>query len=102
MLLLGMFIKNLEVVFFGEGAHIGLDCTLRAWSCFGCDLHSRYRIRNHFSFCGLCKKGQVSGASVVMIEPFPIIFVTDKKSVKYTVVLALMLMILVLIVYFLF
>jgi uncharacterized protein (TIGR00304 family) len=47
-------------------------------------------------------KGKVRGAGVVMIGLIPIIFGTDKKSVKEAVALALALMIVVLIVYLVF
>ncbi len=36
-------------------------------------------------------KGQVKGAGVIMIGPIPIIFGTDKKSVKTVLVLAIVL-----------
>ena len=38
-------------------------------------------------------KGKVKGAGVIMIGPIPIIFGTDKKSVKTVLVLALALVI---------
>ncbi len=47
-------------------------------------------------------KSKVRGGGVVMIGPIPIIFGTDKKSVKEAVSLALALMIVVLIVYLVF
>ncbi len=43
-------------------------------------------------------KGKVRGAGVIMIGPIPIIFGTDKKSVKAVLALALVLTITVLIV----
>jgi len=50
-------------------------------------------------------KGKVKGAGVIMIGPIPIIFGTDKKSVKTVIVLALaltvMLIIAMIIYYFL-
>ncbi len=47
---------------------------------------------------GGAKKSKVHGAGVIMIGPFPIIFGTDKKSVKAVLALALVLTIVVLIV----
>ncbi len=44
------------------------------------------------------KKGKVRAAGVVMIGPIPIIFGTDKKSVKTVLALALVLTIVVLII----
>jgi uncharacterized protein (TIGR00304 family) len=44
------------------------------------------------------KKSKVSGAGVIMIGPIPIIFGTDKKSVKAVLALALALTIVVLII----
>jgi uncharacterized protein (TIGR00304 family) len=44
------------------------------------------------------KKGKVQGAGVIMIGPIPIIFGTDKKSVKTVLALALALTIVVLII----
>lgn len=44
------------------------------------------------------KKGKVRGAGVIMIGPIPIIFGTDKKSVKTYWVLGLALTIMVLII----
>jgi uncharacterized protein (TIGR00304 family) len=43
------------------------------------------------------RKGKVKGAGVIMIGPIPIIFGTDKKSVKSVLVLALALTIAVII-----
>jgi uncharacterized protein (TIGR00304 family) len=50
------------------------------------------------SSAGGSKKGKVQGAGVIMIGPIPIIFGTDKKSVKTVVALALALTIVVLII----
>lgn len=47
---------------------------------------------------GKSKKGDVQGAAVIMIGPIPIIFGTDKKSVKFVLVLALALTIVALII----
>ena len=47
---------------------------------------------------GEAKKGKVRGAGVIMIGPIPIIFGTDKKSIKNILVLALALTIMVLII----
>ena len=47
---------------------------------------------------GGAKKGKVQGAGVIMIGPIPIIFGTDKKSVKAVLALALALTIVVLII----
>ena len=47
---------------------------------------------------GGAKKGKVRGAGVIMIGPIPIIFGTDKKSVKSVLALALALTIVVLII----
>ncbi len=47
---------------------------------------------------GSSKKGKVQGAGVIMIGPIPIIFGTDKKSVKTVVAFALALTIVVLII----
>jgi uncharacterized protein (TIGR00304 family) len=44
------------------------------------------------------KKGKMQGAGVIMIGPIPIIFGTDKKSVKGILALALALTIVVLII----
>ena len=44
------------------------------------------------------EKGKVRGAGVVMIGPIPIIFGTDKKSVKEVLALALALVVVMLIV----
>jgi uncharacterized protein (TIGR00304 family) len=49
---------------------------------------------------GDAKKGKVHGAGVIMIGPIPIIFGTDKKSVKSLLALALVLTIVVLIITF--
>jgi uncharacterized protein (TIGR00304 family) len=48
---------------------------------------------------GSGKKGKVQGAGVIMIGPIPIIFGTDKKSVKSVLGLALALTLVVLIIY---
>jgi len=45
------------------------------------------------------EKGEVRGAGVIMIGPIPIIFGTDKKSVKEVLVLALGLVVVMLIVF---
>jgi uncharacterized protein (TIGR00304 family) len=47
---------------------------------------------------GGATKGKVHGAGVIMIGPIPIIFGTDKKSVKSVLALALTLTIMVLII----
>jgi len=47
---------------------------------------------------GGAKKGKVHGAGIIMIGPIPIIFGTDKKSVKSVLALALALTIVVLII----
>jgi uncharacterized protein (TIGR00304 family) len=47
---------------------------------------------------GGAKKGKVHGAGVIIIGPIPIIFGTDKKSVKSVFFLALLLTIMVLII----
>ncbi len=47
---------------------------------------------------GGSKKGKVHGAGVIMIGPIPIIFGTDKKSVKSVLTLSLSLTIMVLII----
>ncbi len=47
---------------------------------------------------GGSKKGKVHGAGVIMIGPIPIIFGTDKKSVKTVLALALAITIVVLII----
>jgi len=47
---------------------------------------------------GGAKKGKVHGEGIIMISPIPIIFGTEKKSVKSVVVLALALTIVVLII----
>jgi uncharacterized protein (TIGR00304 family) len=47
---------------------------------------------------GSAKKGKMRGAGVIMIGPIPIIFGTDKKSVKAVVALALALTVVVLII----
>jgi uncharacterized protein (TIGR00304 family) len=47
---------------------------------------------------GNTKKGEVQSAGVIMIGPVPIIFGTDKKSVKTILMLALALTIVVLII----
>lgn len=44
------------------------------------------------------KKGKVRGAGIIMIGPIPIVFGTDKKSVKNILVLALAITIMVLII----
>ncbi len=43
-------------------------------------------------------KGRVRGGGVIMIGPIPVIFGTDKKSLKTVILLAILLMIIVLIV----
>ena len=45
------------------------------------------------------ERGKVRGAGVIMIGPIPIIFGTDKKSVKEVLVLALGLVVVMLIVF---
>ena len=47
---------------------------------------------------GGAKEGKIRGAGVIMIGPIPIIFGTDKKSVKSVLALALSLMIVVLVI----
>jgi uncharacterized protein (TIGR00304 family) len=47
---------------------------------------------------GSTKKGKIRGAGVIMIGPIPIIFGTDKKSVKAVLALALAFTIVVLII----
>jgi uncharacterized membrane protein len=47
---------------------------------------------------GGAKKGKIHGAGVIMIGPIPIIFGTDKKSIKFMLALALSLTIMVLII----
>ncbi|MCL5949774.1 MAG: DUF131 domain-containing protein [Candidatus Bathyarchaeota archaeon] len=47
---------------------------------------------------GSAKKSKVRGAGVIMIGPIPIIFGTDKKSVKAVLALALALTLVVLII----
>jgi uncharacterized protein (TIGR00304 family) len=47
---------------------------------------------------GTAKEGKVRGAGVIMIGPVPIIFGTDKQSVKTVLTLALALTIVVLII----
>ncbi len=47
---------------------------------------------------GGAKKGKVLGSGVIMIGPVPIIFGTDKKSVKAVLALALVLTMVVLII----
>jgi uncharacterized protein (TIGR00304 family) len=47
---------------------------------------------------GSAKKGRVRGAGIIMIGPFPIVFGTDKKSVKTVLTMALALTIIVLII----
>ncbi len=42
-------------------------------------------------------KGKVKGGGVVMIGPFPIIFGTDKESVKIILVLSIVLIVLLLV-----
>lgn len=44
------------------------------------------------------KKRKIRGAGVIMIGPIPIIFGTDKKSIKEVLVLALALVVIILIV----
>lgn len=51
-----------------------------------------------FASRGSAKKGRVRGAGIIMIGPIPIIFGTDKKSVKTVLALALALTIIALIV----
>ena len=45
----------------------------------------------------LREKGRVRGGSLVMIGPFPVIFGTDKESVKVLLLLSIALVVLVLI-----
>jgi uncharacterized protein (TIGR00304 family) len=47
---------------------------------------------------GSAKKGRVRGAGIIMIGPIPIIFGTDKKSIKTVLVIALALTIIALII----
>lgn len=47
---------------------------------------------------GNSKKGKVKGAGVILIGPIPIIFGTDKNSVKTVVALALALTVIMLII----
>ncbi len=47
---------------------------------------------------GSAKKGRVRGAGIIMIGPIPIIFGTDKKSVKAVLTLVLALTIIALII----
>jgi uncharacterized protein (TIGR00304 family) len=51
---------------------------------------------------GSAGKSKVHSAGVVMLGPIPLIFGTDKTSVKETLALALALMIVVLIIYLVF
>ena len=48
-------------------------------------------------FKALRQKGRVRGGGVVMIGPFPIVFGTDKESVKMLLLLSIVLIVLVLI-----
>ena len=48
-------------------------------------------------FKALREKGKVKGGGVVMIGPFPIVFGTDKESVKMLLLLSIALIVLVLI-----
>jgi uncharacterized protein (TIGR00304 family) len=47
------------------------------------------------------KKGNMKAAGIIMIGPIPIIFGTDKKSVKTVLALAITLMIIAIILYYL-
>ncbi len=47
---------------------------------------------------GSAKRGRVHGAGIIMIGPIPLIFGTDKKSVKTVLTLALALTIIALII----
>lgn len=51
------------------------------------------------AFMGDSKRGTVKGAGVIMIGPIPIIFGTDKKSVKSVLALALALTIMVFVIF---
>jgi uncharacterized protein (TIGR00304 family) len=51
-----------------------------------------------FSLIGGTKKGKIQGAGVIIIGPIPIIFGTDKKSIKSILALTLALMIVILII----
>ena len=48
-------------------------------------------------FKALREKGRVRGGGVVMIGPFPIVFGTDKESVKIVLLLSIALVVLVLV-----
>jgi len=48
------------------------------------------------------KKGEIRGAGVIMIGPTPIIFGTDKESVKTVLALAVILSVILLIIFVLF
>jgi len=95
-----MFIKNAESIFFGAGEP-ALD--IAALDTIGIVLVVVGIIAIVAAIilasASGTKKGKVRGAGVVMIGPIPIIFGTDKKSVKEAIVLALALMIVVLIIY---
>jgi uncharacterized protein (TIGR00304 family) len=55
-----------------------------------------------FASRGSVKEGKTRGAGVIMIGPIPIIFGTDKKSVKEVLALALGLSVVVLIILLLY
>jgi len=57
-------------------------------------------------FSGTKREGKVKGGGIIIIGPFPIVFGTDKKTVKtlllLSLVLTILLIILMIIFYFLF
>jgi uncharacterized protein (TIGR00304 family) len=48
---------------------------------------------------GGAKKGKFQGAGVIMIGPIPIIFGTDRKSIKIAVALAIVLIVVLLLIF---
>ena len=98
--LLATFIKNAVscLALSAGGKTVDITVFYTAWHSIGCCWNHNYRCSDCSCFYGGAKKGKVRGAGVIMIGPIPIIFGTDKKSVKTVLALALALTIVVLII----
>ena len=88
-----MFIKSaVSFLLWSCGGKTGGSCGfLCAWHSVGCCGNHHYCYSDYFSLDAWRWKaeGKVKGAGVIMIGPIPIIFGTDKKSVKSVLALAL-------------
>ena len=73
----------------------GLCGFVHAWLGVGCGWSNLYCFSGYFGFDAWWQQGQGKAAGVIMIGPIPIIFGSDKKSVKTVLPLAIALTIVV-------